>query len=117
MKKSEYQKFQDFKKRHNLSDQQIVRIISDYANTADEYAASFFAAKYNISNHVFYKIRDYTIIFMLVDATVCVFEINFSETRAVKTSLEIILQQITTISFLLRNARNILKVSLMKKLF
>lgn len=71
MKKSEYQKFQDFKKRHNLSDQQIVRIISDYANTADEYAASFFAAKYNISNHVFYKIRDYTIIFMLVDATVC----------------------------------------------
>lgn len=71
MKKSEYQKFQEFKKRHNLSNQQIVRIISDYANTADEYAASFFAAKYNISNDVFYKIRDYTIIFMLVDATVC----------------------------------------------
>lgn len=71
MKKSEYQKFQDFKVRNNVTDNQIVKIITDYANTEDEYSASFFSSKYNISVHVFYRMRDFTIIFMLVDATVC----------------------------------------------
>ena len=71
MKKSEYQKFQDFKVRHNVTDKQIVKIMADYANTTDEYAASFFATKYKISEYMFYRMRDFTIIFMLVDATVC----------------------------------------------
>lgn len=71
MKKSEYQKFQDFKKRHNLSDKQIIQIMTEYANTEDEFSASFFSAKYNITEHEFYRIRDYVIIFMLVDAPIC----------------------------------------------
>lgn len=71
MKKSESQKFEDFKKRYNLTDSHIIRIIMDYAHTVPEYSAGFFANKYNISTHVFYKLRDYSIIFMLVSGTVC----------------------------------------------
>lgn len=71
MKKSEYQKFQDFKKQHNLTDNQIIQIMNEYANTEDEYSASFYAAKYHTTPRIFYRMRDFTIIFMLVDATVC----------------------------------------------
>lgn len=71
MKKSEYQKFQDFMKRHNLTYSQIIKTMSEYAHTVDEMSASFYSQKYSISKHVFYKMRDYTIIFMLVDAPVC----------------------------------------------
>lgn len=71
MKKSEIQAFQDFKKRHNLTNKQIATIMTDYANTEDEYSASFFSAKYDITVYEFYRIRDYTIIFMLVDASIC----------------------------------------------
>lgn len=71
MKTSEYQKFQDFKKRRNLTNKQLATIMTDYANTVDEYSASFFSVKYHISLYEFYRIRDYTIIFMLVDAPVC----------------------------------------------
>ena len=71
MKKSEYQKFQDFKKRHNLTDTTMMQIMYDYATSSDEFARTFFTSRYNISEHVFYKIRDYTIIFMLVSPVIC----------------------------------------------
>lgn len=71
MKKSELQKFQDFKIKHNLTDTQIVKIMVEYASTVDEYSASFFATKYHISEYVFYKMRDFTIIFMLVTPFNC----------------------------------------------
>lgn len=71
MKKSELQKFQDFKLKHNLTDAQIIKIMLEYASTMDEYSASFFASKYHISEYVFYKIRDFTIIFMLVTPFNC----------------------------------------------
>lgn len=71
MKKSEFQKFKDFKQQHNLTNTQIKQIMSEYANTEDEYSASFYAAKYNTTARVFYRMRDFTIIFMLVDAPVC----------------------------------------------
>lgn len=71
MKKSELQKFQDFKKQRNLTDKQISTIMTEYANTEDEYSASFFASKYHITERVFYRMRDFCIIFMLVEAPVC----------------------------------------------
>lgn len=71
MKISEYQKFQNFKQRHGINNQQIIKIMTEYANTVDEYSASFFSAKYNITTHVFYRMRDFAIIFMLVESTVC----------------------------------------------
>ncbi len=70
-KKSEFQKFQEFKKRHKLTDETIKKIMSEYAITEDNFSCSFFCAKYNISPHVFYKLRDYTIIFILVSLTSC----------------------------------------------
>lgn len=70
-KKSEYQKFQDFKTRHNLTDGKIKQIMCDYALSDDQFARTFFTSKYNISEHVFYKMRDYTIIFMLVSPSTC----------------------------------------------
>lgn len=71
MKKSELQKFQDFKRKYKFTDKQIANILADYANTEDEYSASFFAAKNHISEYLFYKMRDFCIIFMLVDASTC----------------------------------------------
>lgn len=71
MKKSESQKFESFKKRHNLTNSKIEQIISEYALTEDNYSGSFFCTKYNISKHVFYKLRDYAIIFMLVSRIIC----------------------------------------------
>lgn len=63
--------FKSFKSRHKLTDKQIEKIMTEYANTVDEQSASFFANKYGISEYEFYRIKDYTIVFMLVDATVC----------------------------------------------
>lgn len=64
--------FKAFKTRHKLTNQQIANIMTEYANTVDEQAASFFASKYGFSEYVFYQIRDYTIVFMLVDAHLCI---------------------------------------------
>lgn len=63
--------FKSFKARHNLRDKLISQIMTEYANTEDEYSASFFVAKYNITLYEFYRLKDYTIIFMLVDAPIC----------------------------------------------
>lgn len=67
MKKGIYQKFLDFKSRYELSNEKIAEIATDYANSNLECARSYFSAKYEISEHVFYKARDYAIIFCLVD--------------------------------------------------
>lgn len=64
--------FKSFKARHKLTNQQITNIMTEYANTVDEQGASFFASKYGFSEYVFYQIKDYTIVFMLVDASICV---------------------------------------------
>ena len=71
MKKSEFQKFEDLKKRHNLTNTEIIKIMSDYALSSDDHSCGFFCQKYTISPHVFYKIRDYAIIFMLVSPATC----------------------------------------------
>ena len=67
MKKSIYEKFLDFKARHNLSNEVITKIAIEYANSNLELARSHFSDKYNISEYTFYKARDYAIIFCLVD--------------------------------------------------
>jgi len=67
MKKSIYKKFLDFKTRHNLSNETITQIATEYADSNLELARSHFSDKYNISEHTFYKARDYAIIFCLVD--------------------------------------------------
>lgn len=64
--------FKSFKSRHKLTDKQIALIMTEYANTVDEQSASFFANKYAISEYEFYRIKDYTIVFMLVDANICI---------------------------------------------
>lgn len=78
MKKNEFNKFhsflegfKSFKSRHNLTDKKIVQIMTEYANTEDEYSSSFFAQKYDITVYEFYRLKDYTIILMLVEAPVC----------------------------------------------
>lgn len=67
MKKSIYKKFLDFKTRNELSNEKIAQIATEYANSNLDLARSYFATKYEISEHTFYKARDYAIIFCLVD--------------------------------------------------
>lgn len=67
MKKSIYERFLNFKTRHNLSNEVIAQIATEYADSNLELARSYFSDKYNISEYVFYKARDYAIIFCLVD--------------------------------------------------
>lgn len=79
MKKSEIKDFQrysnsfkSFKARHKITEQKIALIMTEYANTVDEQGASFFVNKYGFSEYVFYQIKDYTFVFMLVDASTCI---------------------------------------------
>lgn len=65
--KSIYEKFLDFKTRHELSNEKIAQIATEYANSKLELARSYFSDKYDISEHTFYKARDYAIVFCLVD--------------------------------------------------
>lgn len=71
MKKSMIQKFLDFKNRHNLSNAIITKMITEYANSDLEKARTYFAEKYRISVSVFYKCRDFAVIFGLVDNATC----------------------------------------------
>lgn len=71
MKKSILDKFADFKNRHDFSNSQIVQMVTEYANSDLEFARTFFKEKYNISEHVFYKARDYAVIFCLVGSSTC----------------------------------------------
>lgn len=65
--KSIYENFTDFKIRHNLSNEKIAQIATEYANSDFELARSYFSEKYKISEYTFYKARDFAIIFCLVD--------------------------------------------------
>lgn len=65
--KSIYRQFLDFKKRHNLSNELISKIAREYADSDLELARTHFSEKYGISQHVFYKARDFAIVFCLVD--------------------------------------------------
>ena len=69
--KSDLQKFNDFKKRHNLSYVDIAKMITDYAYSEDEYARTHFSKEYNISVGVFYKARDFAVICYLIDDDIC----------------------------------------------
>lgn len=71
MEKSIEKKFLDFKKRHNLSNQIIIKMITEYATSNLEFARTYFSDKYGISIHTFYKARDYAVIFGLVDNEIC----------------------------------------------
>lgn len=71
MAKNIYDKFSDFKIRHNLSNELICKIITEYANSKIDFARTHFTDKYKISEHVFYKARDYAVIFCLVDNEIC----------------------------------------------
>ena len=67
MGKSIYKKFSDFKVRYDLSNEQIAQLATEYAYSDLELARSYFSTKYQISEHTFYRARDYAIIFCLVD--------------------------------------------------
>lgn len=71
MNKSIIKKFLDFKIRHNLSNEIIAKMISEYANSDSSFARTHFSEKYDISTHTFYKARDFAIIFWLVDNQTC----------------------------------------------
>lgn len=71
MKKTLQQKFIDFKNRHNLSNEKITKMITEYANSSLEFARTYFSEQYGISIHVFYKARDYAVIFGLIDNETC----------------------------------------------
>ena len=66
-KKTEYQKFVDFKKRNGLTTQDIQRMISDYANSGPDFACSHFMQKYGLSEHAFYRARDFAVTCGLLD--------------------------------------------------
>ena len=71
MSKSIVRQFVDFKKRHSLSNQDITQMITEYADSDLDFAKSYFSEKYNISKSVFYKARDYAVIFCLIDEETC----------------------------------------------
>lgn len=65
--KNIYQKFDSFKNRNRLSNEMIAKIATEYANSPLEHAKTYFSEKDGISESVFYKARDYAIVFCLVD--------------------------------------------------
>lgn len=71
MSKDFVKQFIDFKKRHSLLNQEIKQIMVEYANSDFEHASSFFCNKYDISKSIFYKLRDYAVIFCIIDEETC----------------------------------------------
>ena len=71
MKKSIIEKFASFKKRHNLSNDTIQKMVTEYANSDTDLARTHFSEKYNISVNVFYKCIEYAIICCLVNQDIC----------------------------------------------
>lgn len=67
MAKSIQQKFSSFKKRYKLSNEDIIKIATEYANSSLEFSRSYFTSKYNFSTSAFYKLREYAIVCYLVD--------------------------------------------------
>lgn len=66
--KSIKKKLVEFNYRHNLSLETIQKMLEEYANSGPDQARSHFMAKYNISEHVFYRARDFGVICRLVDS-------------------------------------------------
>lgn len=71
MGKSIAKKFYDFKVRNELSNETIVQIVTEYANTPLELARTHYSEKFDISEKTFYKCRDYAVICCLVDNQTC----------------------------------------------
>lgn len=71
MSKSIREQFIDFRARHELSLSTIREIVEDYASSDFDFARSHFCQKYKISEHVFYKCRDFAVIFGLVSDKTC----------------------------------------------
>ena len=69
MKKTDFQRICSFMKKHQLSHQDIKKISTEYANSPEEKARTFFTEKYKISEHVFYKCLEFSIVCHLVDET------------------------------------------------
>ncbi len=67
-KKSIVQQYISFKTRNGLTTKQIEEIAEEYANSGPDTARSYFMEKYDISEHVFYRARDFAVICMLVDS-------------------------------------------------
>ena len=67
MKKDICKRFVDFKTRHSLSNELIVKMIQEYANSDFDCTRSFYSEKYNVSRSAFYKARDFAVICCLVD--------------------------------------------------
>lgn len=66
--KSIEKKLLRFMQHHNLTIETIQQMMEEYANSGPDQARSHFVAKYNISEHVFYRIRDFGVICRLVDS-------------------------------------------------
>lgn len=71
MKKTDLERYVDFKKRHGLAYEDIVKIVCEYANSDYDHARSFFSEKYEISENTFYKCRDLAVICHLVNRDIC----------------------------------------------
>ena len=71
MDKNLAKRFANFKKRHLLTDDVIKKMITEYANSELNLARTYYSEKYNISYNIFYKARDFAIIFCLIDNKTC----------------------------------------------
>lgn len=67
-KKSILDRFLEFKGRHNLTTATLQKMFQEYANSGPDKARTYFTHKYGISEHVFYRARDFVVICMLLDA-------------------------------------------------
>lgn len=67
-KKSILDRFLEFKWRHNLTTDTLQKMFQEYANSGPGKARTYFTNKYRISEHVFYRARDFVVICMLVDS-------------------------------------------------
>ena len=63
--------FARFCRRHNLTPERVSQIAVDYAKSTPDLARSHFMEKYHISEHVFYRCLDFSIICCLVDDATC----------------------------------------------
>ena len=69
--KSIHERFHSFLIRNGLTVLHVQKIVTEYANSDLELARSHFTEKYAISEHVFYKCRDFAVICCLVDNNTC----------------------------------------------
>ena len=65
--KTIFERYETFKKRNNLTFEEITKLAKEYANSPQDNARTFFTERYTISPHVFYKCLEFAIICHLVD--------------------------------------------------